>query len=170
MENEDAPAVRLTTTLGDITLRLDPARAPETVRLFLENVDSGHYRGTLFHRVIPGFMVQGGGLDERLQPRPAPEPIRNEADRSGSNRTGTVAMARTADPHSATGQFFINLADNPALDHQSATPRGWGYCVFAEVEAGMDVVRTIAEVNTTTRLGHRNVPVEDIVIENAERP
>ncbi len=142
------PRVLLHTSLGDIVLRLDRERAPVTVDNFLRYVREGHYDGTLFHRVIPGFVIQGGGYDRDFRRRPTHAPIRNEADNGLRNRRGTIAMARTMDPHSATAQFFINLADNAFLDHRDRSPAGWGYAVFGEVVQGMDVVERIARVPT----------------------
>lgn len=163
----DKPMVVLKTTYGDITLELEAERAPETSANFLRYVEDGFYDGTVFHRVIPGFMIQGGGLEPGMSRKATRAPIRNEADNTLANRTGTIAMARTADPHSATAQFFINTHDNHFLDFKSETREGWGYCVFGRVVDGMDVVRRIEESPTGTRAGHRDVPVEDIVIERA---
>ncbi|BBD77470.1 peptidyl-prolyl cis-trans isomerase [Hydrogenophilus thermoluteolus] len=164
-----APRVALHTNLGTITVELDAERAPKTVANFLAYLVKGHYDGTVFHRVIPGFMIQGGGFDRELQLRPTNTPIPNEADNGLKNVRGTIAMARTQDPHSARAQFFINLVDNPHLDHRDPSPQGWGYAVFGRVVAGMEVVDAIAKV-PTTRVGPlRDVPVEPVVIERAER-
>ena len=160
--------IRLHTKFGVIAIELDHARAPATAANFLQYARDGFYNGTLFHRVIPNFMIQGGGLESGLAQKPTRAPIRNEADNGLRNLTGTVAMARTADPHSATAQFFINLKDNDFLDHTAPTPQGWGYCVFGRVTEGMEVVNAIARVPTTGRRGHQDVPVDDVIIENAE--
>jgi len=160
--------VRLTTNHGAIELTLDTARAPATAENFAQYVRDGHYDGTLFHRVIDGFMVQGGGLEPGMRQKPTRDPIANEADNGLVNETGSVAMARTGDPHSASAQFFINTQDNDFLNHKGKTPDGWGYCVFGRVSDGMDVVTRIEESSTATRGGHQNVPVEDVLIERAE--
>jgi len=160
--------VRFSTTRGDITLQLYPDKAPATVENFLGYVRGGQYDGTIFHRVIKGFMIQGGGMDQDMRPRPAGDPIRNEANNGLSNLTGAVSMARTSDPHSASAQFFINTEDNDFLNFRSETPDGWGYCVFGEVVDGMDVVMAIEDSPTARRGGHADVPVEPIVIERAE--
>lgn len=164
----EGPKVRLTTTAGVIELELDVERAPGTVKNFLAYVEGGHYDGTIFHRVIRGFMVQGGGFTPEMARKPTRAPIRNEADNGLSNLAGTIAMARTGDPHSASAQFFINTVDNRNLDHRARNPRGWGYAVFGRVVEGMDVVRRI-ESSPTTRVGQfRDVPRRAIVIEKAE--
>ncbi len=164
----DHPRVRLTTSRGVIELELDARRAPVTVANFLSYVDSGFYNGTIFHRVIPGFMIQGGGFLPGMQEKPTSGPIRNEADNGLRNAAGTIAMARTPDPHSASAQFFINTVDNVFLDHRGKTPEGWGYAVFGKVAKGMDVVTKI-EALATGRAGmHQNVPVKDVVITKAE--
>ncbi len=160
--------VVMRTTLGDITIALDEDKAPRTVDNFLAYVQDGYFAGTLFHRVIPGFMIQGGGLTPGLRNKPGRPPIDNEAANGLANRRGSIAMARTNDPHSATSQFFINVADNGFLNHTAPNPRGWGYCVFGQVTAGMEVVDRIVAVATTSRQGHENVPVEDILIESVE--
>ncbi|MDG4548904.1 MAG: peptidylprolyl isomerase [Candidatus Contendobacter sp.] len=160
--------IKLHTTLGVISLELDHARAPVTAANFLQYARGGFYEGTLFHRVIPNFMIQGGGLGPDMNQKSARPPIRNEADNGLKNQTGTVAMARTSDPHSATSQFFINLKDNDFLDHRGQTSQGWGYCVFGRVVDGMDVVNAIARVATTSRRGHQDVPVENVLIEKTE--
>jgi cyclophilin family peptidyl-prolyl cis-trans isomerase len=163
------PQVLLTTSRGNITLELYEDQAPKSVENFLAYARSGHYQSTIFHRVIPGFMIQGGGLTKSLDLKSTREAIENEADNGLSNRRGTVAMARKADPHSATSQFFINVGNNYRLDHVSdASGSTWGYAVFGEVIDGMDVVDAIAQVETTARSGHENVPKEPIVIENVE--
>ena len=135
--------VRFETSKGAITIELDAAGAPKTVENFLRYVDAGHYDGTIFHRVIPGFMAQGGGYDASYEKKPTQPPVENEASASAKNVRGTVAMARTSDPHSATAQFFVNVADNASLDHSGKTPTGFGYCVFGRVTSGMDVVDAI---------------------------
>ena len=164
---EPLPRVTLTTSLGDIMLELDSAAAPTTVENFLAYVKEGFYDGAIFHRVIKGFMIQGGGFDadmKRKSPRP---PILNEADNGLSNTIGTIAMARTADPHSASAQFFINVKDNAFLNHRGKTSQGWGYCVFGRLVEGMDVVRAIEKVPTTSRSGMRDVPKAPVVIVQA---
>ncbi len=160
--------VRMTTSLGDILLELNPEKAPATVENFISYVKSGHYDGTLFHRVIEDFMIQGGGLDQDMQNKPTNASIQNEADNGLSNLDSTIAMARTGDPHSASAQFFINTTDNAFLDFRSATDDGWGYCVFGKVIEGSDVVEKIEEVDTTSRDGFENVPVELVTIEKVE--
>lgn len=160
--------VNLVTNKGTITLKLDGDGAPQTVKNFTKYVEDGFYDGTLFHRVIDGFMIQGGGLEPGLKQKTPGAPIQNEADNGRSNTTGTVAMARTNDPHSATCQFFINVADNAFLDHRAPSADGWGYCVFGEVVDGIDVVNAIKQIATHS-VGHmQDVPVEDVVIETAE--
>ncbi|MGQ0523058.1 MAG: peptidylprolyl isomerase [Betaproteobacteria bacterium] len=159
-----APQVELKTSAGTIVLELYPDRAPETVKNFQHYVESGHYNGTVFHRVIPGFMIQGGGFTADLGHKPTREPIKNEANNGLKNVVGTIAMARTREPHSATSQFFINVADNPALDFQDGN---FGYWVFGKVVSGMDVVQRIVAVPTTARGPHQNVPVKPVVIESA---
>ena len=160
--------IKIHTHLGVITLELDHARAPATAANFLRYARDGFFEGTLFHRVIPNFMIQGGGLNPDMNQKPGRAPIRNEADNGLKNQIGTVAMARTADPHSASSQFFINLKDNDFLDHRSPTSQGWGYCVFGQVVDGMEVVEAIAKVATTSRRGHQDVPVENVLIEKTE--
>ena len=157
--------VRLHTNHGTISLELDAEKAPLTVENFLQYARDGFYDGTLFHRVINGFMIQGGGMEPGLVQKATRPPIQNEADNGLSNRTGTIAMARTSDPHSATAQFFINVADNGFLDHTGKSGQEWGYCVFGRVIDGMDVVNRIKEVETTSTGLHQDVPVEDVVIE-----
>lgn len=161
------PRVKLTTSQGDITVELDSAAAPETVENFLAYVKDGFYDGVIFHRVIAGFMIQGGGFDADMNRKSPRQPIPNEAENGLSNRTGTLAMARTADPHSASAQFFINVKDNDFLDHRSKTSQGWGYCVFGRVVNGMEVVRAIENVPTTSRSGMRDVPKAPVVIKKA---
>ena len=167
MAADALPRVKLTTSQGDILLELDSAAAPKTVDNFLAYVKDGFYDGTIFHRVIAGFMIQGGGFDaemKRKHPRP---PILNEADNGLPNVAGTIAMARTADPHSASAQFFINVKDNAFLNHRGKTSQAWGYCVFGKVVEGMKVVRAIENVPTTSRSGMRDVPTAPVVIKQA---
>jgi len=159
--------VRFITSHGPFDVELDATRAPGTVANFLGYVRSGFYDGTLFHRVIPNFMVQGGGLEPGLRTRPTGEPIQNESGNGLSNRVGTIAMARTSAPHSATAQFFINVVDNAFLDKESPHGDGWGYCVFGHVVAGMDVIESIRRVPTGNRGGQQDVPVEDVIIQSA---
>jgi len=161
-------AVKLHTNHGTITLELDSEKAPETVKNFLDYVTAGHYDNTIFHRVIKGFMIQGGGFEPGMKQKPTREPIKNEADNGLKNVTGTIAMARTQAPHSATAQFFINVTDNDFLDFRSPDIQGWGYCVFGRVSDGMDVVNAIRSVRTGSSGFHQDVPVEDVVIERAE--
>ena len=160
--------VKLHTSVGTITLELDSEKAPQTVRNFLDYVAAGHYDNTVFHRVIDGFMIQGGGFEPGMKQKPARDPIKNEADNGLKNDAGTVAMARTSDPHSATAQFFINIADNAFLNYTSASANGWGYCVFGKVVEGMDVVDKIRAVATGSKGFHQDVPVEDVIIKTAE--
>ena len=160
--------VKMHTSLGVIALELDQAKAPLTARNFLDYVESGFYDNTLFHRVIDGFMVQGGGFERGMRQKPTRASIRNEADNGLRNRAYTVAMARTSDPHSASSQFFINVADNDFLDHSAPTAQGWGYCVFGRVVEGRDVVDRIRGVRTGRRGMHDDVPLEDVVITKAE--
>ena len=157
--------VEMHTSKGLITLELDAEKAPVTVANFIEYVNSGHFDGTIFHRVIPGFVIQGGGLESGMKEKPTQAPIENEADNGLKNVTGSICMARTNDPHSATSQFFINLKDNQFLDHTEKSPQGWGYAVFGQVTDGMDVVEAIAAVQTGNAGFHQDVPVEDIVVE-----
>ena len=167
------PKVALDTSMGKIVLELDSDKAPKTVENFLGYVDDGFYNGTLFHRVIRDFMIQGGGFGEDHQQKPVRAPIKNEANNGLLNTRGTIAMARTPDPHSATAQFFINTVNNRMLDHTSPSPNGWGYAVFGKVIEGMDVVDAIAKTTTSMRLlnGHpaRDVPVMPVVIKSASR-
>ena len=165
----DHPRVRLSTSLGVVELELDAKQAPKTVANFLAYVDSGFYNGTLFHRVIPGFMIQGGGFTAGMKEKPTRAPIPNEADNGLRNLAGTIAMARTMDPNSASAQFFINTVDNAFLDHRDKTVQGWGYCVFGKVTQGMDVVKKIEAVETRNAGMFQNVPVVDVVITRAER-
>lgn len=157
--------VTLHTNHGDIQLKLDADKAPITVENFLKYANDGFYDGTIFHRVIDGFMVQGGGFDAQMQQKPCGEGIKNEASNGLSNKTGTVAMARTPDPHSATAQFFINVNDNTFLDFKNESMQGFGYCVFGEVVEGMDVVNKIKGVATGNHGMHQDVPLESVVIE-----
>ena len=159
--------VELTTSKGVIELELDAKNAPLTVANFLEYVKSGHYDGTIFHRVIPGFVIQGGGLQSGMVEKATGTPIENEADNGLKNLTGAICMARTNEPHSATSQFFINLKDNSFLDHTEKSATGWGYAVFGRVISGMDVVEAIAAVATGNAGYHSDVPLEDIVLERA---
>jgi peptidyl-prolyl cis-trans isomerase B (cyclophilin B) len=161
-----ATTVLIKTNKGDITVKLDGDKAPITVENFLAYTNEGFYNDTIFHRVIPGFMIQGGGFDKNFNQKKTKDPIKNEGANGLKNKRGTLAMARTSDPNSATAQFFINLSDNDFLNYTSATPQGYGYAVFGEVTEGMDVVDAIAKVKTANRNGHQNVPVEDVVIES----
>jgi peptidyl-prolyl cis-trans isomerase B (cyclophilin B) len=158
--------IKLTTNHGDILIELDPEKAPETCENFERYVREGFFDGTLFHRVINGFMIQGGGMSVDFTEKPTHEPIRNEAKNGLKNLEGAIAMARTTKPHSASSQFFINVADNHILDYPGQD--GWGYCVFGRVIDGMDVVNSIKDVQTGPRRGHQDVPVEDVIIEKAE--
>lgn len=163
------PVVLIATSLGDITVELDAAKAPLTVANFLAYVDDGFYDGTIFHRVIKGFMIQGGGLTADMSQKPTRAPVRNEAGNGLRNRRGTIAMARTTAVDSATAQFFINHADNDSLDHRDNSPRGFGYAVFGRVTAGMDVVDRIAQVPTGRVGGHDDVPLTPVVIRKVSR-
>lgn len=163
------PQIQISTHLGSITVELDAAAAPKTVANILRYVDEGFYAGTLFHRVIPGFMIQGGGLTPDMANKPNHAPVENEAANGLKNNRGTLAMARTSIPHSATSQFFINLKDNDFLNYSSPSPQGWGYCVFGKVVEGMDVVDAIAKQPTGNRAGHGDVPREDILIDSVTR-
>ncbi len=158
--------ITLKTNLGDIVIELDQENAPNTSQNFINYVKDGFYDGTIFHRVISNFMIQGGGFLPGMAEKDTGAPIENEAKNGLSNMTGTIAMARTMDPHSATAQFFINVADNKFLDYPGQD--GWGYCVFGKVTSGMDVVEQIKGVDTTNNMGHQDVPVEDVIIEKAE--
>lgn len=161
--------VKLHTNFGDITLELNAEKAPITVANFLQYVDSGFYDGTIFHRVISNFMVQGGGFDSNMSQKGTKEEIKNEADNGLSNDKYTIAMARTSAPHSASSQFFINVANNEFLNHTAPTGSGWGYCVFGKVIEGMDVVDKIRQVETTSLKGHQDVPASNVIIERATR-
>ena len=160
--------IKLVTNHGDIVIELDAEKAPATVENFLAYVAAGHYDGTIFHRVIDGFMIQGGGFTPGMKQKPVNDPIANEAKNGLRNVRGTIAMARTTDPHSATAQFFINVADNDFLDNGRCQD-GWGYCVFGKVTSGLDVVDAIKNVATRNSGFHQNVPVEDVIIERAEQ-
>lgn len=162
------PKVKLSTTMGDITLELDAEKAPLTVENFVNYVKTGHYDGLIFHRIIKGFMVQGGGMEPGMKERATLSSIQNEADNGLKNDKGTIAMARTNDPHSATGQFFINLVDNDFLNHKSKDMMGWGYAVFGKVTEGIEVVEEMGGVATGNNMGHGDVPLEDIVLTKAE--
>jgi peptidyl-prolyl cis-trans isomerase B (cyclophilin B) len=161
-------SVRLVTNHGDITLELDAEKAPKTVENFLAYVKAGHYDNTIFHRVIENFMIQGGGFTPQMEQKTTGQPIQNEAANGLKNELGTIAMARTQDPHSATAQFFINVADNDFLNYRAPNAQGFGYCVFGKVSEGMDVVNAIKSVRTGRTGGHQDVPEEAIVIEKAE--
>ena len=160
--------VKLHTNFGDITLELDSEKAPVTVENFLSYARLGSYNNTVFHRVIDGFMVQGGGFEPGMNQKPAQEPIQNEAANGLKNDAYTVAMARTPNPHSATAQFFINVADNSFLNFSAPTPQGFGYCVFGKVVDGKDVVDRIKKVKTGSKAGHQDVPMEDVIIQSVE--
>jgi peptidyl-prolyl cis-trans isomerase B (cyclophilin B) len=160
--------VKLQTNFGVIAIELDAGRAPETVKNFLDYVEAGFYSNTVFHRVIDGFMVQGGGFEPGMRQKPAKGTIKNEAGNGLKNDRYTVAMARTSEPHSASSQFFINVKDNDFLNHTAPSSQGWGYCVFGKVVEGQDIVDKIKRVKTGSRGGHADVPVEDVVIEKAE--
>ena len=165
----DSPTVALETDKGKIVLELYPDKAPKTVQNFLDYVDAGHYNSTVFHRVIPNFMIQGGGMTAGMKEKPTKSPVKNEADNGLKNQRGTIAMARTQVPDSATAQFFINLVDNDFLDFKNKTVQGWGYAVFGKVVEGMEAVDTIAKVKTTNRGGHQDVPADTVMILKAER-
>ncbi|MBK9595231.1 MAG: peptidyl-prolyl cis-trans isomerase [Rhodocyclales bacterium] len=160
--------VKLHTNFGTIVLELDAAKAPETVKNFLAYVEAGHYDNTVFHRVIDGFMIQGGGFEPGMNQKPTNAPIQNEAANGLKNDRYTVAMARTGDPHSATAQFFINVKDNAFLNHTAPSGQGWGYCVFGKVVEGMDVVDKIKGVKTGSKGFHQDVPADDVLIQKAE--
>ena len=163
------PNVLLDTTEGEILIELYPDKAPETVANFLKYVDQGFYKNTIFHRVIKGFMIQGGGLTMKMEEKPTSAPVKNEADNGLKNDRGTIAMARTMDPHSATAQFFINLVDNDFLNHTAPTTQGWGYCVFGKVVDGMDVVDKIGKAKTGSRPPYDDVPLDSVLINEASR-
>ena len=160
--------IKLTTNHGVITLELDAEKAPKSAANFIAYVEAGHYDNTIFHRVIDGFMIQGGGFEPGMEQKPVKAPIENEAKNGLRNERYTVAMARTSDPHSATAQFFINVGDNDFLNHTAPTAQGWGYCVFGRVVEGMDVVDKIKGVSTGRKGFHDDVPMQDVVIEKAE--
>lgn len=157
--------ITLHTNQGDITIELDIKNTPKTAANFLQYARSGFYDGTIFHRVINNFMIQGGGFDTSMRQKKTERPIENEANKGAQNKTGTVAMARTSDPHSATAQFFINIVNNDFLNFKDESVNGWGYCVFGTVTGGLDVIEKIKKAKTTAKLGHQDVPVENIVIE-----
>jgi peptidyl-prolyl cis-trans isomerase B (cyclophilin B) len=163
----DSVKVQLCTSAGDIVIELDPVKAPKTTENFLGYVRSGYYDGTIFHRVIENFMIQAGGFETEMKSKQAGANIENEADNGLRNALGTIAMARTSDPHSASAQFFINAGDNAFLDFKSRSSDGWGYCVFGAVVEGMEIVGKIVKSSTTSRAGHEDVPAEEIVIERA---
>ena len=156
------------TNFGDIKIELDFDNAPKTAENFKQYVEDGFYDNTIFHRVIDGFMIQGGGFEPGMKQKSTRDPIENEADNGLKNEVGTLAMARTMDPHSASAQFFINVKDNDFLDHSGKNMQGWGYAVFGKVTEGMDVVNKIKAVRTTSAAGHQDVPAEDVIIEKAE--
>lgn len=160
--------VKLHTNFGIIAFELDAGHAPETVRTFLDYVKSGFYSNTVFHRVIDGFMIQGGGFEPGMRQKPARGTIKNEAANGLKNDRYTIAMARTSEPHSASSQFFINVKDNTFLNHTAPSAQGWGYCVFGKVVEGQDVVDKIKQVKTGKRGSHEDVPVEDVIIERAD--
>ena len=165
-----APSVEVVTNHGTFVIELDPARAPKSVENFLAYVDANHYDGTIFHRVIPTFMIQGGGFDQRMEKKPTRAPVQNEADNGLANKRGTVAMARTSDPHSATSQWFVNVVDNKFLDHQAKDGAGWGYAVFGTVTSGMDVVDKIKDVRTGAAGPFaKDAPLEPVVIQSVRR-
>lgn len=161
-------SVKFTTSMGSFTLQLDAEKAPKTVENFLQYVRDGHYTGTVFHRVISNFMVQGGGFEKGMKQKPTRAPVENEANNGLKNEEYTVAMARTSDPHSASAQFFINVKNNSFLNFSSPTSQGWGYAVFGKVSEGTDVVDAIKKVQTGNKGGHGDVPTVDVVIEKAE--
>ena len=160
--------IKLHTNHGIISLELDAVKAPHTAANFIQYVKDGHFNNTVFHRVIDGFMVQGGGFEPGMKQKPTRDPVQNEANNGLKNDMYTVAMARTSAPHSASAQFFINVGNNDFLNHSAPTPQGWGYCVFGKVVDGTDVVDKIRTVKTGSRGTHQDVPVEDVIIEKAE--
>ncbi|HWT28781.1 MAG TPA: peptidylprolyl isomerase [Methylophilaceae bacterium] len=160
--------IKLHTNHGEITIELDAEKAPLTAANFLQYVEEGFYENTIFHRVIDGFMIQGGGFDTDMRQKATKAPIKNEADNGLANKRYTIAMARTPNPDSASSQFFINVADNDFLNFSAPTAQGWGYCVFGKVTAGTEVVDKIRQVKTGNRNGHQDVPVEPVIIERAE--
>ena len=163
----DAPRVKLETSMGDIVIELDTQKAPDTARNFLDYVKSGQYDGTVFHRVIDGFMIQGGGMNAEMKEKSTKAPIKNEANNGLKNDKYTIAMARTGDPHSATAQFFINVNNNEFLNHTDESVKGWGYAVFGKVVSGQAVVDSIAKVKTGRKLQHENVPIKPVTINKA---
>jgi peptidyl-prolyl cis-trans isomerase B (cyclophilin B) len=165
-QNPNNPVVSISTSMGDLKAELYKDKAPVTVANFLAYVNDKFYDGTIFHRVIPAFMIQGGGFDKDMNQKKTKASIKNEAGNGLKNTNGTIAMARTSDPNSATAQFFINTKDNPFLDHKNDTPQGFGYAVFGKVTGGMDVVTKIEQVQTTTRSPHENVPSTPVIIES----
>ncbi len=160
--------IKLHTNHGVISLELDAAKAPDTVANFIQYVNDGHYANTIFHRVIDGFMIQGGGFEPGMKQKPTREPVQNEANNGLKNDIYTIAMARTSAPHSASAQFFINVGNNDFLNHTAPTPQGWGYCVFGKVVDGTDVVDKIRKVKTGSKGMHQDVPAEDVIINKAE--
>lgn len=168
-ETKENPMLRMTTNFGVIEIEMFPDEAPKTTANFMQYVDEGFFDGLIFHRVIPGFMIQGGGFEPAMKQKPNRSPIENEADNGLKNERGTLSMARTNDPHSATSQFFINLKDNDFLDYKAKNANGWGYAVFAKVVSGMDVVDKIAQTPTGNAGGHGDVPLDDAVIEKVEK-
>lgn len=160
--------IKLHTNHGVISIELDAAKAPDTTANFIQYVNDGHYNNTVFHRVIDGFMIQGGGFEPGMKQKPTRAPVQNEANNGLKNDLYTVAMARTSAPHSASAQFFINVGNNDFLNHSAPTPQGWGYCVFGKVVDGTDVVDKIRKVKTGSRGMHQDVPAEDVIIEKAE--
>ncbi len=165
----DNVTIVVETSKGSFEVELWGAKAPKTVTNFMSYVDDGFFNGTIFHRVMPGFMIQGGGFTPDMSQKSTRSPVENEADNGVANARGTIAMARTSDPHSATAQFFVNLVDNGFLNHSGKNSRGWGYCAFGEVVSGMDIVDAIAKVPTGNKGMHQNVPVNDVVIESIKR-
>jgi cyclophilin family peptidyl-prolyl cis-trans isomerase len=167
-ENEKNPVVTMSTNMGDIRIELNSYKAPITTKNFLAYVNDGHFDGLIFHRVIPGFMIQGGGFDSKMSQRPTKSPIKNEAHNGLKNVKGSIAMARTDVVDSATAQFFINVKDNDFLDHKNTSPDGYGYAVFGQVIEGMDIVHTIEKVKTGNRGMHQDVPVQAVVINSVK--
>ena len=169
ISSESSPRIVMETSKGNILIELYPDKAPLTVKNFMAYVDSGYYDGTIFHRVIPSFMIQGGGFTSDMNRKPTKAPVRNEADNGMKNNRGTIAMARTQDPHSATAQFFINTVDNDFLNHRSKSGQAWGYAVFGKVIQGMDVVDAISSMKTENAGMMRDIPVESVLIIKAKR-
>ena len=163
-----APTVEMQTSMGKMVIELDAEKAPKTVKNFVQYVNEGFYNGTIFHRVIPGFMIQGGGFNAAMEQKSAPRKVENEASNGLKNDRWTIAMARTPDPHSASSQFFINHQDNAALNYRAANAEGWGYTVFGKLTEGMDVADKIAKVATGNRGGHQNVPLEPVTIQSVK--